>query len=48
MGGNRQPTQNDAAYAILTLISVISVVGSPVLLASYGFQVWKRRRGDAP
>jgi len=40
MGGNRQQTQNDAAYMILTLISVLSVLLSPIMLLIYGTLVW--------
>lgn len=42
MGGNRQQTQNDAAYAILILISVLSVCASPLLLIAYGVLIYKR------
>lgn len=47
MGGNRQPTQNDAAFAILNLISVLSVLGSPILLIAYGVMVRRKWRADA-
>ncbi len=46
MGGNRQPTQNDAAYFILMLISVISVVLSPIMLIIYlvlAYRAWTRK-----
>ena len=46
MGGNMQQTQNDAAYFILMLISIFSVLASPVLLILYGvlvYRAWKAR-----
>jgi hypothetical protein len=45
MGGNMQQTQNDAAYAILLLITFFSVLASPIVLIAYGVLVhkaWKR------
>jgi hypothetical protein len=48
MGGNMQQTQNDAAYAILLLITFFSVLASPVVLIAYGVLVHKARtRGPA-
>jgi hypothetical protein len=47
MGGNRQRTQNDAAYMIVTLISLVSVLLSPILLIIYGILVriaWTREK----
>jgi len=46
MGGNRQQTQNDAAYFILMLISVFSVLLSPILLLVYcvlAYRAWKSK-----
>ncbi len=49
MGGNMQPTQNDAAYAILMLISLLSVVASPVLLLAYAVMASRAQpRGPSP
>jgi hypothetical protein len=44
MGGNRQPTQNDAAYFVLLLISMLSIFATPVLLILYGFLVYEKQR----
>jgi hypothetical protein len=44
MGGNRAPTQNDAAYLVLILISVCSVLASPILLIAYLVTVVRRHR----
>lgn len=44
MGGNRAPTQNDAAYLVLILISVFSVLASPILLIIYGVLVYRAQR----
>ena len=47
MGGNRAPTQNDAAYFILMLISVISVVLSPIMTVIYSvlvYRAWRRTK----
>jgi hypothetical protein len=44
MGGNRQPTQNDAAYFVLLLISMLSIFATPVLLILCGFLVYDRQR----
>ena len=44
MGGNRQQTQNDAAYLVLMLITTFSVLASPVVLILYFvlvYQAWK-------
>jgi hypothetical protein len=46
MGGNRAPTQNDAAYVILILISVASVLASPILLIAYCVLVYRTRHGS--
>jgi hypothetical protein len=46
MGGNMQQTQNDAAYFILLLITVLSVILSPVMLIIYGvlvYRAWKTK-----
>ena len=48
MGGNRQSTPNDAAYMILTLITFISVVLSPILLIAYAVLVRIARGSDNP
>jgi hypothetical protein len=44
MGGNRQHTQNDTAYAILILISVFSVLASPIVLIAYGVMIYRTRK----
>ena len=44
MGGNMQQTQNDAAYFVLMLISVFSVLASPVVLIVYGVMVYRARK----
>jgi hypothetical protein len=44
MGGNRAPTQNDAAYFVLVLISMGSVLASPILLIAYLVTVVRRHR----
>jgi hypothetical protein len=44
MGGNREETQNDAAYMVLILISVFSVLASPILLIIYGALVYRAQR----
>lgn len=41
MGGNRQRTQNDAAYFILMLISGISVILSPIMAVIYSVLVYR-------
>jgi hypothetical protein len=41
MGGNMQHTQNDAAYAILFLITFFSVLATPVVLILYGIMVYR-------
>lgn len=41
MGGNRQQTQNDAAYFILMLISGISVMLSPIMAIIYSVLVYR-------
>jgi len=44
MGGNREQTQNDAAYLVLMLITTFSVLASPVVLILYFvlvYQAWK-------
>jgi hypothetical protein len=46
MGGNREPTQNDAAYLVLLLITTFSVLASPVVLICYLLLVhraWKTK-----
>ena len=42
MGGIREKTSNDMAYAILNLLSVFSVLLAGPLLLAYGAAVWKR------
>ena len=42
MGGIREKTSNDAAYAILNLLSVLSVLLAGPLLLSYAVAVWRR------
>jgi hypothetical protein len=44
MGGNRQATQNDAAYIILGLIAWLSMLASPILLGLYGMLVYQAQR----
>ena len=44
MGGNMQQTQNDAAYFILLVITVLSVVLSPVMLIVYCVLVYRARQ----
>ena len=46
MGGNREETQNDAAYMVLILISVFSVLASPILLIIYGVLVYRAQRSS--
>ena len=44
MGGNMQQTQNDAAYFILLVITVLSVILSPIMLIIYCvlvYRAWK-------
>ena len=44
MGGNRQQTQNDAAYFVLLLITTFSVLASPVVLILYfmlAYRAWR-------
>ena len=44
MGGNREQTQNDAAYFVLMLITTFSVLASPVVLILYfilAYRAWK-------
>jgi len=41
MGGNMQPTQNDAAYFILLVITVLSVILSPIMLIIYVVLVYR-------
>ena len=46
MGGNRAPTQNDAAYLVLLLITTFSVLASPVVLILYlvlVYRAWKTK-----
>ena len=46
MGGIRERTSNDAAYAILNLLSVLSVLLAGPLLLSYAVAIikrWKKR-----
>lgn len=44
MGGLREQTSNDSAYAVLWLISLMSVLASPVLLVAYLVLIARRRR----
>jgi hypothetical protein len=44
MGGNMQQTQNDAAYAILILITFFSVLASPIVLIAYGVMIYRARK----
>jgi hypothetical protein len=48
MGGNMQQTQNDAAYFILLVITVLSVVLSPIMLIIYCVLVYRARKVSAP
>jgi hypothetical protein len=48
MGGNMQQTQNDAAYFILLIITVLSVVLSPIMLILYCVLVYQARKTRAP
>ncbi len=50
MGGIRNPTQNDSAYAVLVLISTLSILLSPALLIGYGVLVWQawRKKAENP
>jgi hypothetical protein len=46
MGGNMQQTQNDAAYFILLVITVLSVILSPIMLIIYVvlvYRAWKTK-----
>jgi hypothetical protein len=46
MGGNMQQTQNDAAYFILLVITVLSVILSPIMLIIYCvlvYRAWKAK-----
>lgn len=46
MGGNMQQTQNDAAYFILLVITVLSVILSPIMLIVYAvlvYRAWKTK-----
>lgn len=45
MGGNREPTQNDAAYVILMLISGMSVILSPIMAIIYAVLVYRAWAG---
>jgi hypothetical protein len=47
MGGNREPTHNDAAYFILILISALSVFTSPILLILYAAIIYRTHRRAA-
>jgi hypothetical protein len=47
MGGNREQTQNDAAYIVLIFISVLSVVASPILLILYGVLMHRAERSPS-
>jgi len=44
MGGFRQPTANDGAYAVLFLLTFLSFYGVIPLLAAYFALVWRSRR----
>jgi hypothetical protein len=44
MGGNMQQTQNDAAYFILLVITVLSVILSPIMLIIYCVLVYRARK----
>jgi hypothetical protein len=44
MGGNMQQTQNDAAYFILLVITVLSVILSPIMLIIYCALVYRARK----
>ncbi len=44
MGGLREQTANDSAYAVLWLISAVSVMASPVLVIAYLVLIARRRR----
>lgn len=48
MGGNMQQTQNDAAYFILLIITVLSVVLSPIMLILYCVLVYQARKTKVP
>ena len=48
MGGNMQQTQNDAAYFILLVITVLSVVLSPIMLILYCVLMYQARKAKAP
>jgi hypothetical protein len=48
MGGNMQQTQNDAAYFILLVITVLSVVLSPVMLIIYCVLVYRAWKTKSP
>jgi len=48
MGGNMQQTQNDAAYFILLIITVLSVVLSPIMLILYCMLVYQARKTRTP
>lgn len=46
MGGNMQQTQNDAAYFILLVITVLSVILSPIMLIIYCVLVHRARKAQ--
>ncbi len=48
MGGNMQQTQNDAAYFILLVITVLSVILSPIMLIIYCVLVYRAWKTKAP
>ena len=48
MGGNMQQTQNDAAYFILLVITMLSVVLSPIMLIIYCVLVYRAWKTKAP
>lgn len=43
MGGLRQPTQYDVSYGVVVLLTVLSMLASPFLLALYAWRYAKRR-----
>jgi hypothetical protein len=44
MGGRRAPTAEDSAYAVLLVISVLSMCALPFVAAGYAYLCWARRK----
>lgn len=44
MGGFRPPTANDSAYVVVLVLSLFSMVTTPVLLITYGWLIFRAHR----